>query len=410
MSLQRIRPWLSACVLSLLLGGAGFAQGLRDAQLFAHYDPDRFGGGPRANQGLFIVYDGLFWTVSAPDLATFGVPPGEFSARPVWWGTGDEATTTQSSSFNTSFLTHDWTGGQRIEVGFIHEHAGWMISYLDLTRSTQFLTKQGVQVYFDDQIWGSGGYRHLQGYTAPIDPADPTSGPDPASIRDLGVEFDEVTLRNRIKTWGIDASCLRRTHALPRGGFFEWILGARYMEIDEEFMAEATGGLLADTFVNALGDNHLIGPQVGLRWFRTNDRWTLSVQGAFTGAVDFQTVRVRGIVGSQLSTLPPFPRAPDDFSTDPLVPLAMQPSEFNHILHKEEFAPIVELRVEARFQITRALAVHGGWTGMWIDNLARPSGMVKYELGETTTMGILGNRNRQDLFMNGLVLGVEINR
>jgi hypothetical protein len=393
MSLQRNRSWLLAGALILLLGGHALGQGLQDTQLFAPADADQFGGGPRPNEGFFIRYDGLFWTVSSPKEATFGVPDAEQTARPVFWGPGPEASTTQQSTFTTGFLTTDWTGGQRIEFGDIHEHEGWRIGYLQVHQSTQFLTKNGVQVFFEDRPWGAPpSHLHLEGFVNVTD------------IRELGVEFTAVTLMNRIRTWGIEGSYLRRTHPMPRGGFFEWSLGPRYLEINEEFSADATGGLLADTFLWSSGDNRIIGPHVGLRWFRTNDRWTLSAQGDFTAGVNMQSVRLTGVVGSLLST-GPIPRP----SSTPPQPLAMQQSDFNHSANMQEFSPIVEVQVAAQYQITRAVSIHGGWSALWVNNIARPSGMIDYTLGETTTLGIRTNKNRQDVFMNGLELGVSIN-
>jgi hypothetical protein len=377
----------------LLLGGNALSQGMRDTQLFAPADADQFGGGPRANQGIFIVYDGLVWTVSAPREATFGVPDAEQTARPVFWGPGPEASTTQQSTFTTGFLTTDWTGGQRIEFGNIQQHEGWRIGYLQVAQSTQFLTKNGVQAFFEDRPWGAPpSHFHLEGLVAAGD------------IRELGVEYTAVTLMNRIRTWGIEGSYLRRMHPMPRGGFFEWSLGARYLEINEEFSADATGGLLGNTYLWASGDNRIVGPHVGLRWFRTNDRWTLSVQGDFTGAVNMQSVRLTGVVGSLLSTTG-IPRP----SSDPPQPLAMQQADVNHMAHMQEISPIVEVRVAAQYQITRAVSIHGGWSALWVDNIARPSGMIDYTLGETTTMGILTQKNLQNVFMNGLELGVSIN-
>jgi hypothetical protein len=218
------------------------------------------------------------------------------------------------------------------------------------------------------------------------------------------VEFTNVTLTNRIKVWGLDASYLRRTHPMPYGGFFEWSLGARYLEVLEDFSVNATGGMLADTLLWTEADNRLIGPHVGLRWFRSNDRWTFSASGDFTGAANMQTVRQMGVVGSLLPNAP-IPRP----VSSPPAPLAAQPLDFNHSANLQEFSPIIEFRLEAGYQLTQAIAVHGGWTGMWVGNLARPSNMIDYTLGETQTFGILTNNNRQNFFMNGLNLGVDIN-
>ncbi len=75
----------------------------------------------------------------------------------------------------------------------------------------------------------------------------------------------------------------------------------------------------------------------------------------------------------------------------------------------QTFSPIVELRVEAAYQITQVVALRGGWNGMWIGNVAQPSGMINYTLGETQTLGILTNQNKQNLFLNGLSLGLSFN-
>jgi hypothetical protein len=47
---------------------------------------------------------------------------------------------------------------------------------------------------------------------------------------------------------------------------------------------------------------------------------------------------------------------------------------------------------------------------MYIGNLARPSGMVNYTLGQTHVLGILRNRNNDQSFLNGFAIGIEINR
>jgi hypothetical protein len=393
MSLKRNRFWLFAGALALLMGGPALGQGMQDADLGAPVNMDEFGGGPRPHEGLFLNYQGLLWTVSAPRVATFGVPLAQQTVRPVYWGAGAVASTTQQTTLDTGFLTTDWTGGQRIEFGNVDQHEGWKIGYLNLTRSTQRHIEPSVQVYLDDQPWGAPpSHLHLEGNVGA------------GVIQELGVEYDQVTLVNRVKVWEVDASYLRRIHPMPHGGLFEWSLGARYMEIREDFSAVASGGVLANTILWSEADNRLVGPHVGLRWFRTNDRWTLSLQGDFTGAVNMQTVRQLGAVGDQLSVAP-IPRP----ASNPPQPLAMQALDFSHAANMQEFSPIVEVRLEAAYQVTQSVSIRGGWTGMWIGNVARPSGMVNYTLGETQTFGILTSQNRQSLFLNGLDLGVAIN-
>ncbi len=47
---------------------------------------------------------------------------------------------------------------------------------------------------------------------------------------------------------------------------------------------------------------------------------------------------------------------------------------------------------------------------MYIGNVARPSNMIDYTLYETHALGILGQNNRQYIFMQGVALGLEFNR
>jgi len=72
-----------------------------------------------------------------------------------------------------------------------------------------------------------------------------------------------------------------------------------------------------------------------------------------------------------------------------------------------EFSPIVELRMQSSFQLTRAIAVRAGYSAIYMDGLARASSMVDYQL---EGMGILDEENTQDVTMHGFTFGIEVNR
>jgi hypothetical protein len=74
------------------------------------------------------------------------------------------------------------------------------------------------------------------------------------------------------------------------------------------------------------------------------------------------------------------------------------------------FSPVVEIKIQARYQVTSAVNVSAGWSGLFISNVARPSDMINWALDETSVFGVLRDRNNQNVFMNGLTAGVEINR
>ena len=88
-------------------------------------------------------------------------------------------------------------------------------------------------------------------------------------------------------------------------------------------------------------------------------------------------------------------------------PVAWLGSEYSHRATINEFSPLVELRLDARYTITRAIDFRVGWTGMWVDNIARPNGMIEYAVPD---MGIDTTRNKQSVFVNGVTVGFDINR
>jgi hypothetical protein len=88
-------------------------------------------------------------------------------------------------------------------------------------------------------------------------------------------------------------------------------------------------------------------------------------------------------------------------------PMAMAPASGAYDAYARVFTPLIELRVEGRYQITRSLSFHAGWTGFWMDNIARANALIDYSL---PAMGINMADNKQNLFMNGLTIGFDINR
>ena len=84
----------------------------------------------------------------------------------------------------------------------------------------------------------------------------------------------------------------------------------------------------------------------------------------------------------------------------------MHATTFATSVHLTEFTPLVEFRAEAHVQMTRLISLKAGWTGMFMDNVARASDMVLYEV---PALGILTNNNKQPVFMQGFNIGVELN-
>ena len=397
MWVNRKGTWVAAWGLVLLAGLPALAQGLRDAQIFEPAEPSSYGGGVRANQGFFFVYDGLYWAMSPPQKATFGVDTSTLAVqRNVWWGSADpNQTSTQGSTLDTSFLQTGFMMGQRIELGQIYEHAGWLFSYFEVHWLSQLQGAQGVQTYFHDEDWGVNNLSHLFGDSGVA-----------GNAQNLGVWYANVTTTDAYRPWGTEFNFLVRTHPRQHGGMWEWYFGARYLEFNEEFDILATGpastSILSNTEINTFAKNHLFGPQLGLRWFVTNDRWQFSATGKFMAGWNSQTVTEDGVIGTQLISAS-FPRSTNN-------PFALQETNFSYVSHMSEFSPVVEIRLEGQYQLTKNISFHAGWNGMYIGTLARPSRMIDYTLRRTSVMGILNDRNKDLVFFDGFSIGVSINR
>ncbi|MCX7426511.1 MAG: BBP7 family outer membrane beta-barrel protein [Planctomycetia bacterium] len=371
-------------------------------QLFAPANLSTYGGGPGPNEGYFFAFDGLLWAVSTPDVTTIGQPSAQ--GREVWYSGDPAYTATQNNTENTGLFKADAVTGQRYEMGFVEGHKGVLFSAYHLNSQTQTYLTRSMDMVFDDDEWGDGsGYTHLEGYV------------DATHVENLPITFHTAKIRNRVKTWGLELMGLCRTTQMHSGGYFEFFGGVRYLEFIDRFQVEAFGGeipspddadvtittgVLADSYWRQEGKNRIVGPQVGARWFKKYGRWTVSTEGRFLAGYNSQSSVQFGQFGSELTT------PPGGIGE----PLSLGPTSFFNRLNQNEFSPVVEVRAGLDWQLTRSVSIGAGWTGIWMDGIARASNMFNYEFGTNTTMGILGGNNRQDVFMNGANFRIVVNR
>ena len=93
-------------------------------------------------------------------------------------------------------------------------------------------------------------------------------------------------------------------------------------------------------------------------------------------------------------------------------PITMGPTAASYNAFATEFSPTVELRLDAKYQITRYLNFRVGWTGFWTNSIARGDALVDYTIDGNTgkMMGIDLTNNRENVFVNGLTMGFDFNR
>lgn len=443
MSLNRTTTWMAALAGVCLTALPASAQGLQDLQLFAPAEISSYGGGVRAKEGFFFSFDYLRWSTSAPDGVPIGYPS---NGREAWYGPNTGDSVVQTNTIDTGVFNQQWENGERFEIGDRWQHHGWMLGTLRLkSNSQEDIVANGVSMVWDDPPFGTQSRRRLQGYYLwPIGTPYPADVPPedriivigrdaddalPAVLRDLPVVFDDFLVENKNETWGVELMYSYRTHPLNHGGFLELYMGARYLEFNDLFSVDARnripgepeevveagervpywtpGASLADSFWATSADNHIVGPQVALRWFKTSERWTLDTSGRFVAGFNNQNIAQQGTLASRWT---PGEIYTSDLDADPEEmqgrPLLMSKSSFRNSSHENEWSPIVELRVNLQYQLTRAISVRGGWTGMWIDGIARGSSVNVYRL---PSMGIDLANNRQDVFLHGFNFGAQLN-
>jgi hypothetical protein len=266
-----------------------------------------------------------------------------------------------------------------------------MLSYYQLTEQSQSIPAHDVAMVFNQVVSGT---------VAPYFPLDGRFAN--SNLLALPVNFTNVLLRNDVSSWGIECDYVGRSNQLHDGGFFEWFAGPRYIEFSDTFLVNAQGSqTLGTSQWITEAQNHIIAGQLGVRWFKKLGRWMLSTEGRGLVGLNAQNVNQTGEVG--IGIIPGVVGSGQ--------PYYLGPTNINHHEFIRQLSEGVELRLDARYQITRSVTFRAGWTGLWLNNIARGSEMVDYTLDPARSfLGILRDHNKDNVLMNGLEIGIDINR
>jgi hypothetical protein len=150
----------------------------------------------------------------------------------------------------------------------------------------------------------------------------------------------------------------------------------------------------------------MVGPQIGLRWFKQRGRWTTSLEGRFMAAANFQAVQQITNLGTNL--LPNYVQNPPQVAPNQFTPIFFQGLGSHSSQFTTTFSPVGELRVNTAFQITRAVALKVGYTGIIAGNVTRASNRISYS--GPNLISIQDNGAHQLFYSNGVNFGIEINR
>ncbi|MGA2059765.1 MAG: BBP7 family outer membrane beta-barrel protein [Thermoguttaceae bacterium] len=400
MLLNRTFSHLAVGLLILLMGASAIGQDLEGMQLFAPADVSSYGRGPQPNEGFFFVYDLLYWTISKPRVSTIGkegltTPLPYILNHTVIDPTIDQFV--QPNELDTGGIQEVFDLGNRIELGRIYDDRGWMVSYYQLTEQSQSIPAHDVAMVFNQVVSGTvAPYDPLDGRFASVTP------PPATTLLALPVNFTNVLMRDDVSSWGVELDYVGRSEQLHDGGFFEWFIGPRYLEFEDTFLVNAQGSVtLGNSQWITEAQNHIIAGQLGARWFKKLGRWMLSTEGRGLIGLDCQNINQTGDIGVGI--------VPGVVGSGQ--PYYLGPTAINHNDFIRQFSEGVELRLDARYQITRSVSFRAGWSGLWLNNIARGSEMVDYTLDPARGfLGILRDHNKDNVLMNGLEIGIDVNR
>jgi hypothetical protein len=219
---------------------------------------------------------------------------------------------------------------------------------------------------------------------------------DFGDLHEFNIFFDNVTVRNRTQTDGVEAMW---THELTNQHYMakhqnnhvtvSW--GARFLRLYDEFDVNAEGSILGNSFWETSFTNNIVGPQVGVQWVNERQRWRIQADGRFMFGYNIANWDQIGLMGEEL-----IPGAVNRL-------LYARPTAFSHGLREQQFSPIGEMRVSASYHFTEAFALKFGYTGSVVGGIRRAAPSVKYFLPD---MGFV-DAGTQELLINGFDLGVE---
>jgi len=435
-------------VLGLLATPAAFAQQYQpfgpvdtypDLQLFAPVEMGHFGERPAAREGLFFTYDRLVWSIEGLRHST-GLNLPIFRAIDHFPG-GPAAPPVVPNSLNGTVPDAKFTWGNRYEFGYVIDHSGWLVSYVEGFKQKQdaqfgfdagtnplgsvmvvFTSPPGLLDGFIDVIDNNTGTPQQggvdrtdnvgDGFADDVD-GDGIHGPDgldangdgvPETTLGIPTDFDDLvtflptfqtlSARNVVRMSSIELMKMYRFTPFHRGSVFEFFYGARYMFLRDTFDVSATGGTLGTSNWDTQVTNNIVGPQLGGRLFNQRGRWTLQAEARFLAGYNIRNLSQDGGIGG--GTVAGAHNSP----------LFLNPTTFRSGRQDQQFSPVGELRVSTTFNLTKSMALKVGWTGTFIGNIARASSSVRYNL---PNMGLLAD-DHQNIFANGVNFGFVINR
>lgn len=355
-----------------------------DYQFFAPVDLGDFGKPPKPKTGWFGQYDRVYIWMTRPEAAFTGTnAPG-----PGFLGT-------------LEYTEGDFTWGHRLDLGYMSEEnhgwlfTGWHINGPNEDRGFVWTRDPATNQWIWLRAERINRFNDETGEIVPIQDRNNFYTGARDFIMHQSLNIGDLS--------GFELNKLFRLEPLHHNSVLEPFFGFRYAKFIDMFRRMRyerfdengfpvpvlpIGIPLEDPVFEELSQdfasftNHLVGGQLGIRWFKRKGHWQLSSQFRMFAAQNFQEF---------------------DFQRDSIVTeydgddVASERNErFNDSAHRQEFVLMGEARAEAAYYLTRDIAFQMGVEVM--------------HFGFGVARGDNPNRNDEDLTLVGATFGFTFNR
>lgn len=277
-------------------------------------------------------------------------------------------------------------------------------------------------------------------------------------IAPIPITYETFSLRSNVNTWSVEAMYNYRFHPFRRGTL-ELLAGVRYTEFDGTFSffghantsktssyeitdvqiletstsanvdnaststsqeygsydyenSSVTGADLGYSDWNFEADNHIIGPQVGVRYTLSNNRWRFIGEAKYFAGFNRQNIYGNGTLGlSPMSDQQTDTSATGGVPT--FAPLNSMPNAFAYSKHHDVYSNGIDGKLEAVWNWTQSVGFKVGYQMLYMDNIARATATNDYRLNEDGSIfGVKKDKDDYnfDQFVHGVMFTVMINR
>lgn len=236
--------------------------------------------------------------------------------------------------------------------------------------------------------------------------------PDYGDLVIIPISFGTVNIRNTTKLNGFE---IMRGYRLDNSHFkvakqnnrFEVHYGARFLQLDDEFVFDGLGvtspdGLdgadwsIGDVSINNSIINNMVGPQLAYKWVHARGRWNVDSIGKVMFGYNIRDWKQRGFTAEDAT--------PGRVNN----PLYVVPQSFSYGRSDQGFSPVAELRLNLSYRLTDNIKAKVGYTGTFAGNIRRASTHVDYNLYENGLMGFRDVNEQEEIFTQGVNIGIEI--